>query len=69
MVLPDSVDSAVVVTSVEKGDVTLLESVLSGSLDGREVDTEVSSLLVLDSVVLGPGVGPEVGVPSVEMLL
>ena len=56
MVLPDSVDSAVLVNSVESSDVPLLESVLS------------SSLLVLDSVVDGPGVGPEAGVASVEML-
>lgn len=72
MVLPDSVDSAVLVTSVEKGDVPLLVSVLSGSLDGKEVDSEDSSeasLLVLACVVDGAGVGPEVGVASVEMLV
>lgn len=72
MVLPDSVDNAVLVTSVEKSDVSLLVSVLSGSLDGKEVDNEDSSeasLLVLASVVDGAGVGPEVGVTSVEMLV
>lgn len=72
MVLPDSVESAVLVTSVEKGDVPLLVNVLSGSLDGREVDKDDSSeasLLVLSSVVDGPGVGPDVVVTSVEMLI
>lgn len=68
MVLPDSVDSSVLVTSVEKGDVILLAIELPGSLDDRELDNEVSSLLVLGTVVLGPGVGPEVEITSVEML-
>lgn len=38
-----------------------------GWLDGREVDKEVPSLLVLGAAV-GPGVGPEVEINSVEML-
>jgi hypothetical protein len=67
--LPGSVESVVVVASVEKGDVALLESVLSVSVDDREVDSELSSVLVLDSVLLGPGVGPEAEVSSVEMLV
>lgn len=46
----------------------LLAIELSDSLDGRDVDNAVSSLLVLGTVVLGPGVGPEVEITSVEML-
>lgn len=46
----------------------LLVIELSDSLDGRDVDNAVSSLLVLGTVVLGPGVGPEVEIASVEML-
>lgn len=74
--------ASVLVGSVENSDVSLLRSVLSGPVDDREVETPVgslcdedsasvdneASLLVLTTVVDGPGVGPEGDVFSVEML-